>query len=121
MRRIKAGGFDISESYPLNKLEELKEENEEELFGAVLPIEKMIENKPKIWIHDDAARTISQGAKLAAPGVIAFNDFTKDDFVFFFKQTGEVIAVAKALISSDEAQQINKGIIATPQRIINIP
>ncbi len=103
------------------KLEELKDENEEELYAAVLEIEKMIEKKPKIWIHDDAARTVSQGAKLAAPGVIAFNDFKEGDYVFFFKQSGEVIAVAKAQISSEEAQQINKGIIATPQRIIHIP
>ena len=120
LERLSAGGFKIEETVKVETLKSLKTSDSAEYLNYLYPVEKMIEHKPKIWIADDAARTISQGAQLAAPGVLGFESFEEGDFVFLQRADGFLVAVAQAAMSSDEAQTINRGIIAKPHKIIKL-
>jgi len=121
LQRLSAGGFKIDEAIGLDELKTSKLKDPLEVLEYLRPLEVMIKHKPKIWISDDAARTISQGAMLAAPGILAFEEFDKNDFVFLFRTDGFLIAVGQAEMSSEEAQQINRGIVAKPHKIIKLP
>ncbi len=118
LQRLSAGGFKIDEAVTLDELKKVKSVDAKSVLKYLLPLEAMVSHKPKIWISDGAAKTVSQGAKLAAPGIIAFEEFFEKDFVFLFRYDGKLVAVAQAEISSDEAQEINRGIVAIPHKII---
>ena len=121
LQRLSAGGFKLNEAITLDELKKAKTTDAKSVLNYLRPLEVMIAHKPKIWITDGAAKTVSQGAKLAAPGIIAFTEFCEKDFVFMFKADGNLVAVAQAEISSDEAQEINRGIVAIPHKIIKNP
>ncbi|MCD4657065.1 MAG: RNA-guided pseudouridylation complex pseudouridine synthase subunit Cbf5 [Planctomycetes bacterium] len=121
LQRLSAGGFKIDEAITLDELEKAKATDAKSVLKYLRPLEVMVAHKPKIWITDGASRTVSQGAKLAAPGIIAFEKFSENDFVFLYRADGSLVAVALAEISSDEAQEINRGIVAVPHKIIKNP
>ncbi|MET1159661.1 MAG: PUA domain-containing protein [Thermoprotei archaeon] len=65
----------------------------------------------RIHVDKYAAESIILGAYVYAPGVIAYDEFEKDDLVTIMAPNGEAIAVARAVIGSRELKKIKQGIV----------
>ncbi len=85
----------------------------------LLPVEKAVEHLPKIIIRDSAVAAIVYGANLTAPGVLAVEEGIKPgDLVAIMTKKGELVALAKALHTSEEIAEMEKGIVTDTFRVI---
>jgi H/ACA ribonucleoprotein complex subunit 4 len=128
LRRIQTGPFTEDENLvTMHELHEAvvawREYGDESLLRkAILPVEYAVKDLPKIYIRDSAVDAICHGAPLAAPGVLQLtDDITKDRRIAVMTLKGELVAIAKALMSSYEILEAEKGIVAKPIRVIMRP
>ena len=128
LRRVQTGPFTENENLvTMHELHEAvvawREYGDEGLLRkAILPVEHAVKDLPKIYIRDSAVDAICHGAPLAAPGVLHLtDDITKDRRVAIMTLKGELVAIAKALMSSHEMLEADKGIVAKPIRVIMRP
>lgn len=128
LRRIQTGPFNENENLvTMHELHEAviawKEYNNEELIRkVVLPVEYTVRDMPKIYVRDSAVDALCHGASLAAPGVVHLtDDIVKDKHVAIMTLKGELVAIAKALMSSNEIMEVERGIVAKPIRVIMKP
>jgi len=128
LRRTRTGPFkedetlvtlhDVADAYTLWK----EEGNEALIRKVVLPVEKAVEHLPKIIIRDSAVDAICHGANLAAPGVLKVSTgISPDTLVAIFTLKGELVALAKAKMSTTEILKANHGIVADTERVIMLP
>lgn len=109
---------DLTDAYYLWKEEGI----EKCIRKFVLPIEKAVEHLPKIVIRDSAVDAICHGASLAAPGVLRVETGIKrGDMVAIMTLKGELVALAKALVRSEEILIAEKGLVAKTLRVIMKP
>ncbi len=125
LRRIRTGPFhedknmvrmhDIAEA-----LIRLREEGKDDLLRkAVLPGEFSICHLPKVAVRDSAVEAIVSGATLAVPGVAMIQEgIRKGDTVALLTLKGELIGLAKALMSTEEVLEAEKGLAFKPERVI---
>jgi len=124
LRRTRSGPLREEESVTLHELFHLKSEWEETgdlevLKKVVLPMEKALDYTPKIYIRDSAVDAICHGAELAAPGVLYVETgIRKGDQVAVMTLKGEAVALAKALATTEEILEMNKGFVAKTQRVL---
>jgi len=125
LRRTRAGPF--TEDTNLVSLYELKdgydqyvEKNDEStLRKTVMPVEKALELLPKIYVRDSAVSSICHGAKLAIPGIVRFETgINVRDVVGFFSLKGEIIALGRATMSSEDITRNEHGIAANTERVV---
>ncbi len=125
LRRTRVGPFVEDEglvtlhdvSYMFAQWQETRDENLLRKF--IYPMEKSLELFPKIYIRDSAVDAICHGAHLAAPGVLSLHTEIKpNDAVAVFTQKGEVVALAKALTSTEEILRMDHGLVAKIQRVL---
>ncbi|MEM4510206.1 MAG: RNA-binding protein [Pyrobaculum sp.] len=65
---------------------------------------------PKVYVDQGAVKPIINGADVMRPGIKKFEgDFNKGDIVFVADEKGRVIAVASALYTRGEVEQMQKG------------
>jgi H/ACA ribonucleoprotein complex subunit 4 len=128
LRRIQTGPFTEDENLvTMHELHEAviawREYGDESLLRkAILPVEYAVKDLPKIYIRDSAVDAVCHGAPLAAPGVLHLtDDVIKDRRVAIMTLKGELVAIAKALMSSHEILEAEKGIVAEPIRVIMRP
>jgi len=82
-------------------------------------MEKTLQLVPKIIIRDSAVGAICHGANLAAPGVLALETkIYPNDAVAMFTQKGEAVALAKALESTENIIEKDRGFVAKTQRVL---
>jgi H/ACA ribonucleoprotein complex subunit 4 len=82
-------------------------------------MERALDPLPKIVIRDTAVEALCHGANLAAPGVLAIDsDIKPKDAVAIFTQKAEAVALARALLTTEEALELNRGIIAKTSRVL---
>jgi len=104
-------------SYMFAQWQETKDESLLRKF--IYPMEKSLELLPKIYIRDSAVDAVCHGAHLAAPGVLSLHTEIKpNDTVAIFTQKGEVVALAKALTSTEENLRMDHGLVAKTQRVL---
>lgn len=124
LRRTRSGPLKEEDSVTLHELFHLKSEWEETgdievLKKIVLPMEKALEYTPKIYIRDSAVDAICHGAELAAPGVLYLETgIKKGDQVAIMTLKGEAVALAKALATTEEMLEMNRGFVAKTQRVL---
>jgi len=125
LRRTRVGPFIEDEglvtlhdvAYMFAQWQETSDENLLRKF--IYPMEKSLELLPKIYIRDSAVDAVCHGAHLAAPGVLSLNTEIKpNDAVAIFTQKGEVVALAKALTSTEEILGMDHGLVAKTQRVL---
>jgi len=105
---------DLKDSYVFWK----EEKNEEYIRKTILPVESMFDYVPKFVIRDSAVDALCNGANLAIPGVIELDsDIEKGNMVAVFTLKGEVVAIVKSLMSTEEIIQKNRGICADLERV----
>ena len=125
LRRTRVGPFVEDEglvtlhdvSYMFAQWQETKDESLLRRF--MYPMEKSLELLPKIYIRDSAVDAVCHGAHLTAPGVLSLDtQIRPKDAVAIFTEKGEVVALAKALTSTEEILGMDHGFVAKTQRVL---
>jgi len=128
LRRTRAGPF--SEDETLAKLHDLadayafwREEGvEDHIRKVILPVEAAVRHLPKIAVRDGAVDALCHGASLAAPGVLTLETgILRGDVVALMTLKGELIALAKAEMTSKQISEAEHGIVAKPERVVMSP
>jgi len=124
LRRTRVGPFTENSSVKLHDVKDAyefwKEDKEEKyLREVILPLEKGVEHLKKIWVKDSAVDAICHGANLTARGVSKLNSGIEiDELIAIMTLKNELIALAKALRTSEEILNMDKGIVADLERVI---
>jgi H/ACA ribonucleoprotein complex subunit 4 len=126
LRRTRAGAFTedgITTMYDLLELANMKGDEKEVLVRRLIrPMESAFEHVPKIVIRDSAVNAICHGAELAVPGIVrATEGIRAKNAVAIFTLKGELVALANALISTEEMVKNEKGLAAKTARVIMPP
>ena len=125
LRRTRAGPLRESESITLQELERavvMWEDARDDTYlrERIRPLESIVTQLlPRIVVKDTAVAAIAHGASVKIPGICAFSgEIRKGDLVGVFTLKGELIALARAIVSSEELIQLDKGIAAETSRVI---
>jgi len=128
LRRTRTGPFtedeDLITLYDLyDAYHRWTEENDEsKLRTVVQSIEAALTLVPKIVLRDSAVDSICHGANLAVPGIAKFESgIRKKGVVGLFTLKGEVVALARALMTSEEIADQERGIATDTLRGIMAP
>jgi tRNA pseudouridine55 synthase len=126
LRRTRAGPFVESNStkatlhdvaYWFSEWEQKKEP--EFLRKFIQPMETALGLVPKIVVRDSAVDAVCHGANLTAPGVLSMETgIEKDSAIAILTQKGEAVALAKALVSTEEMSNLEHGTVAVLQRVV---
>jgi len=123
LRRTRAGSFTEAESFSLYDLMELSEASSVEKDAIarrmVKPMESAFEYVPRIYIRDSAVSSICHGAELAIPGVVRFSEgIIPKTSIALFTLKDELVALSRALMSSEQMLKEDHGIAAKTVRVI---
>jgi H/ACA ribonucleoprotein complex subunit 4 len=124
LRRTRAGPF--SEDDGIVTLHELSAAqsdfeagNEAPLKGIIKPMELALTPLPHIVIRDSAVDAVCHGAELALPGILKLDSaIERNKFVAVFTLKGEGVALARALMTSQEMLDQEKGVAVKTERVI---
>ncbi len=125
LRRTRVGS--LTESRSLTTLHELmyasknwnNKKEEGILRQMVRPVEEAIEFLPKIYIRDSTVEAICNGADLAAPGVLKLEtNIQPNSMIGIYTLKGEIVALAKALSSTENIYKQEKGLVTDTLRVI---
>ncbi len=128
LRRTRTGPF--RETWGLVTLQEVsealyryREEGKDDLLRrVVLPGEYSICHLPKVVVRDTAVESIVHGANLAVPGIVMLHEgIRKGDTVAILSMKGELVALAEAVMSSDEVMQSERGEAFKLKRVVLEP
>jgi len=125
LRRTRVGPFrENGELFTLHDVSyffaQWQEKGDESLLKKfVLPMEKALEFLPKIYVRDSAVDALCHGAHLTAPGVLALETEIKPNtMVAVLTQKGEAVALAQAIVSTQEISEMDHGFVAKTQRVL---
>ncbi len=97
----------------------LREGDGAPLRKLVMPVEQSLGDIGKVVIRDSAVDAICHGARLGIPGVLEISkEVKKDDTVAVLTSKGELVAIGKALLSSDEMRGLRRGLASTTERVV---
>jgi H/ACA ribonucleoprotein complex subunit 4 len=125
LRRTRAGPFTEQRGlvtlydilYHANQWKETGEERH--LRELIHPMETALELVPKMYIRDSAVAAVCHGAYVAAPGVLSLEEgIKKKDRAVVFTQKGEAVALAQALVSSEQVLTMDHGFVAKTVRVL---
>jgi len=125
LRRTRAGPFTEEKNLytlydVLNACAAFKETKDETLLREIVkPVEEAFEYVPKIYVRDSAVDAICHGADLAIPGIVKLDSHMAEKApVAIFTLKGEIVALAKALLSTEQIMDQEKGLAAKTVRVI---
>jgi H/ACA ribonucleoprotein complex subunit 4 len=97
---------------------ELEAGNEEPLRAMIKPMEVALGAIPRIEIRDTAVDAICHGADLAVPGILKLDPLIeKNKPIAMFTLKGEAVALGRALMTSREMLDQEKGVAAKTERV----
>jgi H/ACA ribonucleoprotein complex subunit 4 len=123
LRRTVAAGFTESQARPLQDLSDAiwlwKEKGDEKaLRDLLVPVENAVALK-KVVVSDGAIQPITTGANLAIPGILALDEgINADEPVQIVSGKGELVCLAKALLSGEQIRNQKKGMAFDIDRVI---
>jgi H/ACA ribonucleoprotein complex subunit 4 len=124
LRRTRAGPFKEDETLvDLHQLTAAQSDfeagNDAALMNIIQPMELALAQLPKIIIRDSAVDAVCHGAELALPGVVQLDSaIERNRLVAFFTMKGEAVALGRAMLTSREILDQEKGIAAKVERVI---
>jgi len=119
LRRTRAGPFTEETIYNLYDILESQEKREELVRKIIQPMESAFVYVQKIFIRDSAVNAICHGADLAIPGIVRLTDGIKvKSPVALFTLKGELVALARALLTSEDIMSKEKGLAAKTVRVV---
>ena len=124
LRRSRAGPF--TEQFGLTTMhdlsaaqEEFENGNSERLQSIIKPMEIALQSIPNIILRDSAVDSICHGALLAVPGISKLElSIEKNKPVALFTLKREAVAIGRALISSNDMLEQDKGLAVKPERVL---
>ena len=118
LRRTKSGNFSEESAVTLQNLFDALG-NEEKLREIILPMEIVIESIGKVVVSDNAIDNICNGAPLAVGGIVRLEDnIKKGDWTAMLSLKGELIAIGKAILNSNEILEKGKGLAIKTDRVL---
>jgi H/ACA ribonucleoprotein complex subunit 4 len=125
LRRTRAGPFvedrdnvtlhDVAYAF----MEWQEQKDEKVLRKFIQPMENALTLTPKIYIKDSAVDAVCHGASLTAPGILSLETgINQGSIVAVFSLKGEAVALAKAVVSTDDASKMEHGIVANTERVL---
>lgn len=97
----------------------LKDGDDGLLRKLVLPIEESLSGMGRIVIRDSAVDAICHGARLGMPGVLSISEgVKKEDAVALLSAKHELVAIGKALLSTEEMRSMHRGLASTTERVV---
>lgn len=124
LRRTKVGPLSEADGLvTLHQLNDavfkLREGDESAMRRAVSPVERCIGSVRRLVIRDSAVDAVCHGARLALPGVLSASEgITNGETVAIMSSKGELVALGKALMKSDEMERVQKGLVSTVERVV---
>ena len=124
LRRTRAGPFTEENGLvSLHELSaaqsELEAGNEEPLRAIIKPMEIALGSIPRIDIRDSAVDAICHGADLAVPGIVKLDSMIeKNKSLALFTLKGEAVALGRALMTSREILDQERGVAAKTERVL---
>ncbi|MGD2247967.1 MAG: RNA-guided pseudouridylation complex pseudouridine synthase subunit Cbf5 [Candidatus Methanofastidiosia archaeon] len=123
LRRVRVSGFTEGTSFYLQDIKDAvifytEDKEEEELRKCLLPVEKAVDNIPKVWIQDSAVDSLCHGAELGVPGVVKLEDVHKGQMVAVMTLKDELVALGTAQMTTKDILYKNKGIGVKTERVI---
>ncbi|MCC6019973.1 MAG: RNA-guided pseudouridylation complex pseudouridine synthase subunit Cbf5 [Thermoproteaceae archaeon] len=124
LRRVAVSCFSENEAVTLQDIADAyttwrKYGDDSYLRRVLLPVEEITRHLPKIWVRDGAVDAVCNGAPLAAPGIVRLeHPFSAGDLVALFTLKGELIALGRAAVDSEEAKKMERGIVVRTDRVI---
>ncbi len=123
LRRVKVGPFDESIAITLQQLKDSfvfwKENKDEKIREIIRPVEFGVEHLKKIWVRDSAVNALCNGAPLAVGGICRLDEGIREgELIAIFTLKGELIALAYALMTSEEIKKVKHGLAARIDRVI---
>lgn len=89
------------------------------LRKAIRPIEDSLGSTKRVVLRDSAIEAICYGARLGIPGILSVSEgIAKGDTLALMSGKQELVAVGKALLSTDEIRSIQKGLASTTERVV---
>lgn len=126
LRRTRAGPFveNTSDRVTLHEIAywfaEWEEKKDAQILHKIIqPMETALALIPKIVVRDSAVDALCHGANLTAPGILsAETRIQKDTMIAILTLKGEAVALAKALLPTEELLDLRHGTVATLQRVV---
>jgi H/ACA ribonucleoprotein complex subunit 4 len=126
LRRTRAGPFveNSNDKVTLHDVAywfaEWQEKKEEKILREFIqPMETALALIPKIVVRDSAVDALCHGANLTAPGVLSIESgIVQGSIAAVFTLKGEAVALAKALLSTEEISNLKHGTVAALQRVL---
>jgi H/ACA ribonucleoprotein complex subunit 4 len=96
-----------------------EQKDEAILHKFIQPMENALALLPKIVVRDSAVDALCHGANLTAPGVLTVESgMTEGSVTAILTLKGEAIALAQALVSSEEMLSLDHGAVAALRRVV---
>ena len=124
LRRTRVGPLNEARGLvTLNQLNDatyrLSQGDEGLLRSLVLPVEDSLDGIGRVMIRDSAVDAICHGARLGIPGVLSISEgVKKGDTAALMSAKGELIAIGRALLSTDEIKGLQRGLASTTERVV---
>ncbi len=123
LRRTRAGTFTedgITSLYDVMQLAQASPEAREHMARQIIkPMESAFDHIPQIYIRDSAVNAICHGADLAIPGIVRLSEGIKPKTpIALFTLKGELVALSKALMTSEQMMKDDRGLAAKTVRVI---
>jgi H/ACA ribonucleoprotein complex subunit 4 len=125
LRRTRAGPFvENGDMVTLHDVAywfmEWQEQKDERILRKFIqPMEKAFVLVPKIYVRDSAVDAVCHGANLTAPGVLSLETkINKGLTVAVLTLKGEVVALAKAVASTEDILNMGHGVVAETKRVL---
>ena len=125
LRRTRAGPFvengDVVTLHDVAYwfMEWQEQKDERILRKFIQPMEKALVLVPKIYVRDSAVDAVCHGANLTAPGVLSLETrINKGLTVAVLTLKGEVVALAKAVASTEDVLNMGHGVVAETKRVL---
>ena len=126
LRRTRAGPFTENSNMKVTLHEvaywfaEWKVKKEEKILKKFIqPMENALALLPRIIVRDSAVDALCHGANLTAPGVLSIDSgIASGSTVAILTLKGEAVALAEALVSTEEVLKLDHGTVATLQRVV---
>jgi H/ACA ribonucleoprotein complex subunit 4 len=123
LRRTKAGPFREDTLTTLQNCTDAiwywkHKQDDTELRKIVMPVESAVQHLPHIWVLDTTVNALCNGANLKVPGITKLHSgIVKGELIALMTLKGELIALAKAHMTTNEIMKQERGVAATLERV----
>ena len=93
LKRERIGAFTLEQALPLDDIAALEAEGK--ALQAVIPIERLLEEYPKMIVNQVGRRCISNGMALKAADVLKIFPAASNDYFRIFDDEGKLLAIAE--------------------------